>query len=146
MCVACPVLIRGSPPRLSEVWRMGGLEKGYLHNIVRNFLSNSRHICDTLAQPSSDVRNELPAILRKFGAQFATKVAQRPPRERPLLGISAKTPSDCRSGPKKDVHEKKLRSRKLRADFSFPKNGSKWSILVPFGFSNAKIQFGIRSF
>ena len=48
----------------------GALEKGYLHKIVRNWLSNSRQIWNNFAHPSSDVRNEIPAILRKFGAQF----------------------------------------------------------------------------
>ena len=33
------------------------------------------------------VQNEIPAISRKFGA-ICDKFAQRPPRERPLLGIS----------------------------------------------------------
>ena len=62
----------------------GALEKGYLHKIVRNWLSNSRQICDNFAQPFPDARNEIPAILQKFGAQSA----QRPLRERPLFGIS----------------------------------------------------------
>ena len=30
------------------------------------------------AHPSSDVRNEIPAILRKFGAQFATNLRNAP--------------------------------------------------------------------
>ena len=36
---------------------------------------------------SSDARNELPIILRKFGAHFATNSCN-PPRERPPFGIS----------------------------------------------------------
>ena len=50
-------------------WEKGALEKGYLHKIVRNWLSNSRQICDNFARPFSDVRNEIPAILHKFVAQ-----------------------------------------------------------------------------
>ena len=44
-------------------------------------------ICDNFAHPSCDVRNEIPSMLRKFGAQFAANIVQRPPYERPLLGI-----------------------------------------------------------
>ena len=35
-------------------------------------------ICDNFAHPSSDVRNEIPAILRKFGAQCATNLHNAP--------------------------------------------------------------------
>ena len=62
------------------------MEKGYLHKIVRNLLSKSRQICDNLAHPSSDVRNEIPAILRKFA--ICDKFAQSPLANAPLLGIS----------------------------------------------------------
>ena len=46
----------------------------WLHQIVRNWLSNSWQICNNFAHRSSDVQNETPAILPKFGAQFATNL------------------------------------------------------------------------
>ena len=60
---------------------------GYLHKIVRAGLSNLGQIFDNFAHPSSDARNEIPAILRQFGAQFATNLRNAPPRERPLLSL-----------------------------------------------------------
>ena len=59
-------------------FRKGAPEKGYLHKIVRNWLSNSRQICDNFAHPSSDVRNEIPAILRKFWRAICDKFARTP--------------------------------------------------------------------
>ena len=52
------------------------LEKGYLHKIVRNWLSNSRQICDNFAHPSSDVRNEMPAIYSQIWRAICDKFAQ----------------------------------------------------------------------
>ena len=63
------------------------MEKGYLHKIVRNKFSNSRQICDNFAHPSSDVRNEIPAILCKFGAQFATNLRNAPLANAPFSGF-----------------------------------------------------------
>ena len=63
-----------------NVWRRGHRKR----DICTKLSEINFQICDNFAHLSSDVRNEVPAILRKFGAQFA----QRPPRERPLLGIS----------------------------------------------------------
>ena len=65
----------------------GTLEKGYLQKMVPNQLSNSRHICDNFAHPSSDVRNEIPAILRKFGVQFATNLRNAPFANAPFSGF-----------------------------------------------------------
>ena len=45
---------------------------------------NLQQLCDNFAHPSSHARNEIPAILRKFGAHFATNLR---PRENPLFGI-----------------------------------------------------------
>ena len=92
-----PGKFRGSPGNFwgslaNQKFQEGALEKGYLHKIVRNQLSNSRQIiCDNFAHPCSDVRYEIQAILRKFGAQFATNFCATPPGERPLLGISEQT-------------------------------------------------------
>ena len=67
----------------------GALEKGYLHEIGQNWPSNLRQFCDNFA-----------TILRTFPLMHETvnfvqiwraicdKFARRPPRKRPLLGIS----------------------------------------------------------
>ena len=81
------------------------LEKLYARELWADFFSNwtrghwKRGICiklseidfqirDKFAHPSSAVRNDIPAILRKIWRAICDKFAQRPPRERPLLGIS----------------------------------------------------------
>ena len=50
----------------------GALEKGYLHKIVQKILSNLGQFCGHVNH--CDVQDETPAILRKFGAQFATNL------------------------------------------------------------------------
>ena len=64
-----PVLgsITGNQVKSSQYFRdleKGALEKRYLHQIVRNR--------PPLCSPFFDVRNEIPSILRQFGAQCAT--------------------------------------------------------------------------
>ena len=64
------------------------LEMGYLYKAVRNcFL-----ICDDFAQLSSDVRNRMHAILRKFGAQFATNLRNAPLANAPFSEFLRKEP------------------------------------------------------
>ena len=79
-----------SPMFLSLYFRnleKGALEKGYLHKIVRNWLSNFRQICDNFAHPSSGVWNEICATLRKLGAQFATNLRNAPFMNAPFSGF-----------------------------------------------------------
>ena len=45
-------------------------------------------VCDNFAHLSSDVPNEIPAILRKFGAQFAPNLRNSPLPKTPLLRTS----------------------------------------------------------
>ena len=71
----------------SEISRKGHRKRGIC-------LSNSRQICDNLAHPPSDARNEIPATLRSFGAQFATNLRNAPFANAPLLGISDWRPRD----------------------------------------------------
>ena len=47
---------------------------------------NAQQICDNFAHPSSDVRNEIPAILRKICAQSVTNPP--PPSGFPKTGVS----------------------------------------------------------
>ena len=59
-----------------------------VHKIVWDWFPNLRQIYDNFAYPSSDVRDEIPASLREFCAQFATKFRDGPRlefRDGPLL-------------------------------------------------------------
>ena len=79
-------------------FRKGALEKGYLHKMIRNCLSNSRPSCNNFAHPSSDVRNEIPAISLKFGAQFATSLRNAPFTNAPFSGFLTLFRARQRSG------------------------------------------------
>ena len=90
--------LQGYPPAddFRSDWSVGGgwsrnlekgtLEKGYLHKIVRNRLSNSQQIAKLL--------RTLPLMYETKTGNFAQirraicdKFARRPAHERPLLGI-----------------------------------------------------------
>ena len=68
-------------------FKKGALEKGYLHKLVWNRHSNLRQICDNFAHPACGVQNEIPVILHKFGAQFATNLRNAPFANAPFSGF-----------------------------------------------------------
>ena len=74
-------------PGKSETRRRGHWKRG---NCIK--LSEiDFQIRDNFAHPSSDVQNEIPAILAQIWRAICDKFAQRPLTERPLLGISGKS-------------------------------------------------------
>ena len=64
----------------------GALKMGYLHQIVRNGLSNLRQKCDNIPHPLCDARNRTSNFVQIWPA-ICYKFAQHLPRERPLLRI-----------------------------------------------------------
>ena len=68
----------------------GALEKGVLHKIVRNWLSNSRQFATILRALPLMHETKYRQFCANLARNLQVKFAQRPPRERPLLGISDK--------------------------------------------------------
>ena len=83
-CAGAP---RPRAPKVVEVQNSqqfgeGGIGKGVLAEncpkLTLTFATNMRQICDDFAHPSSDLRNEMHAIVRKFGAQSTTNLHNAP--------------------------------------------------------------------
>ena len=55
---------------LSKFWRRGRWKRGICIKLFEFFAT----ICDNVAHPSSEVRDEIPAIFRQFGAHFVPGV------------------------------------------------------------------------
>ena len=72
----------------SEIRRRGRWKRG----ICIKLSEIDFQICDNFAHPSSDVRNKSPANFAQIWRTICDKFAQRPLRERPLLGFSDKCP------------------------------------------------------
>ena len=59
------------------IWRRGHWKRGICIKLSEIDL-HSRQVCNHLVHPSSHAHNEIPAILRDFGAQFATHLRNAP--------------------------------------------------------------------
>ena len=82
--------IRGFDKGESDIWRRGHWKRG----ICIKLSEIDFQICDNFAHPSSDVRNEVPTILRNFGAQFATDLRNAPVANAPFSGCLTKSKHD----------------------------------------------------
>ena len=65
----------------------GAWEKGYLHEIVRNWLSNLRQICYIFAQPFLWCKKRNTSNFALIWRAIFDKFEQCPPRKDPFLGI-----------------------------------------------------------
>ena len=69
------------PTQGSEIRRRGHWKGGICINCPKLIFL----ICDNFAHPSSHVQNEIPAILRGFGARFATNLPNGPLANAPFF-------------------------------------------------------------
>ena len=81
-----------------DILRMGHWKRGICIKLSEIDFPSRDKFTTILRTLTLMYKTKYPAILRKFGAQFATNLRNAPRRERPLLGISDKSDSKVTLG------------------------------------------------